>query len=171
MKERCTGDDTHTAISRFWVGNFQIIWMSTGQREILCQCPFYCLMCRRWPRDSAETRLYLWYSSWGVWKHQPQLCCRVIIPRNSRSGTAHSDYVPLYLFPVLVSPHFLLRRAFWFPEDQLQDFTQQKDLSCHLTDHPAMQHLSYSSKGQVSYNFQVPIWLMIQVPNEDDNLG
>lgn len=117
MKEHCTGDDTHTAISRFWVGNFQIIWMSTGQKEILCQCPFYCLMCRRWPRDSAETCLCLWYSSWGVWKHQTQLCCRVIIPRNSRSGTAHWDYVPLYLFPVVVSPHFLLRRAFWFPED------------------------------------------------------
>lgn len=59
-----------------------------------------------------ETGLELWYSSWGVWKHPPQLCWRVIIPGNSRPGTMYPDYIPLRLFPLLVSPPGLLHRAF-----------------------------------------------------------
>lgn len=64
------------------------------RREILCPCPRSRLVCGRWPRDSAETRLCLPCSNWNVWELQPDLCWGVppaqAAPGPAQPGPKHS---------------------------------------------------------------------------------
>lgn len=114
-------------------------------------------MCRRWPRDSAETRLYFWHSSWGVWKHRPQLCCRVIIPGNSSSGkctqttsrSAYSLFWFLFTFCCVELSGFLQINWWTSPNRKTSPATLLITLLCNIWDTLARDIGQFHGKSQL----------------------